>query len=395
MRKQVPGRGGAWRALVLVGSAAAIAGCGGDGASSASAAGTPPRGGGPGGDRPPPAVELAAAELGTVARTVTVAGLSEAVRSVGVNAQLSGALLAVNVEEGNVVREGQVLARLDARELEAQVASAKATLDVATNTYDRSRTLRESQVITAAEFERDRAAHAAATATLQQLETRLGYATIRAPIAGMVTQKRLEAGDIVAPQTRLFTIADVSTMVVRVQVSELDVLGIRVGQDVDVALDALPGRVLDGRVRRIFPAADTVTRLVPVEVALLGEGTRIARPGFLGRVTFAVDTRHDVVLVPQGAVLGGEGAESVFLVRDGKAVRRPVQTGVHFEGRVEIVSGLEPGEMVIVLGNSELREGTTVRISGPTAPRIGDSSNGDTAPAVNGDTAPAVNGGHP
>ena len=372
MRKAYRGWGRAMtvRVLAAAGFAGMLGGCGGGGTSDAAAA---TQQGGPR-VQPPAAVELAAAERGTVARAVTVAGLIEPVRSVGVNSQLAGALTAVNVEEGNVVREGQVLARIDARELEAQVASAEAALNFARGTFERSTTLRQSGVITAAEFERDRAAHEAAKATLEQLRTRLGYATVRAPVSGMVTQKRLEAGDIVAPNTRLFTVADVSTMVVRVQVSELDVLGLRVGQSVDVALDALPGRTLEGRVRRIFPAADTLTRLVPVEVALTGEGARIARPGFLGRVTFALDARRDAVLVPQAAVLGGQGAQSVMMVRDGKAVRRPVETGLVSQGRVEITSGLEAGEMVIVAGNAQLREGAAVRVVGPTAPRLGDSS---------------------
>jgi membrane fusion protein (multidrug efflux system) len=113
---------------------------------------------------------------------------------------------------------------------------------------------------------------------------------------------------------------------------------------------------------------------VPVEVALTGEGARLARPGFLGRVTFALDARRDAVLVPQSAILGGEGAQSVMMVRDGKAVRRPVETGLVSQGRVEITSGLEAGEMVIVAGNAQLREGSAVRVVGPTAPRIGDSS---------------------
>ena len=364
------GRAAIARVLAAASLAVVAGGCGGSGTSDAAAA---TQQGGPR-VQPPAAVELAAAERGTVARAVTVAGLSEPVRSVGVNSQLSGALTEVNVEEGNVVREGQVLARIDARELEAQVMSAEAALNFARGTFERSTTLRQSGVITAAEFERDRAAHEAAKATLEQLRTRLGYATVRAPVAGVVTQKRLEAGDIVAPNTRLFTIADMSTMVVRVQVSELDVLGLRVGQTVDVALDALPGRTLEGRIRRIFPAADTLTRLVPVEVALTGEGARIARPGFLGRVTFALDARRDAVLVPQAAVLGGQGAQSVMMVRDGKAVRRPVETGLVSQGRVEITSGLEAGEMVIVAGNAQLREGAAVRVVGPTAPRLGDSS---------------------
>ena len=372
MRKACRGWGSSVpaRVIAVAGVVALVGACKG-GTSDASAA---TQGNGATRVQPPAAVELAAAERGTVSRSVTVAGLSEPVRSVGVNSQLAGALTAVNVEEGDVVREGQVLARIDARELDAQVASAEAALNFASGTFERSTTLRQSGVITAAEFERDRAAHEAAKATLAQLRTRLGYATVRAPISGVVTQKRLEAGDITSPNTRLFTVADISTMVVRVQVSELDVLGLRVGQTVDVALDALPGRTLAGRIRRIFPAADTLTRLVPVEVALTGEGARLARPGFLGRVTFALDARRDAVLVPQSAVLGGEGAQSVMMVRDGKAVRRPVETGLVSQGRVEITSGLEAGEMVIVAGNAQLREGAEVRVVGPTAPRIGDSS---------------------
>lgn len=359
--------GGTWgRVLFLTGMAGATMACGGGGTSDASAAGSQQASG-----PPPTAVELAAAERGTVSRSVTVTGLSEPVRSIGVNSQLAGALLAVNVQEGDLVREGQVLARLDARELEAQMGSAEASLEVTKNTFERSTLLRQSGVITEAEFDRDRAAYRAAQAQTEQLRTRLGYATIRAPITGVVTQKRLEAGDLVAPQTRLFTVADMSTMLVRVQVSELDVLSVRIGQDVNVALDALPGRPLPATVRRVFPSADTLTRLVPVEVALTGEGARLARAGFLARVTFDLDRRRDVVLVPQGALVGASGAHAVFLVRDGRAVRRPVSTGLVSEGRVEIVSGLEGGEMVVVAGNATLRDGAEVRVTGPTAPRVG------------------------
>ena len=213
-----------------------------------------------------------------------------------------------------------------------------------------------------AEFDRDRAALAVATAQLEQLRTRVEFATIRAPIAGVVTEKRVETGDVVGPQSRLFSLADISTMVVRVQVSELDVVELAAGDAVEVMLDAVPGRTLNGRIRRVFPGADPASRLVPVEVALAARDAQLARPGFLARVRFALDARQGVLLVPASAVIGGAGDQAAFVVEENRAVRRPVRTGLSSEGRVEIVEGLEPGELVIVAGGSGLRDGSEVRI---------------------------------
>lgn len=340
-------------AVVALGAAA----CGEKGQASEAGAGRPG-----GGEGRVTSVYVAPVEIGTIARRVTVSGVVEPIRTIGINSQLSGALVSVDAEEGVVVREGAVLARLDDRELRAQLASAEAALEVAESTYRRAERLRERSVITEAEFERDRAAYVAAQAQRDQIRTRIEYATIRAPGAGIVTQKNVEAGDIVAPQTRLFTLADVSTMVVRVQVSELDVVELSPGDAASVILDAYPGQIMEGRIRRVFPSADPTTRLVPVEVALQGEGATRARPGFLARVTLALGTREGVPMVPASAIVGDGGANSVFIVRDGIALRRGVVTGMTSEGRVEIVSGIEPGELVVTAGNTMLRDGAAVRI---------------------------------
>jgi membrane fusion protein, multidrug efflux system len=322
--------------------------------------------GGRGGMSREPIVEVAQAERGTIAREVTVSGVVEPIRMVGVNSQLAGAVLSVHAEEGVVVRPGTVLARLDDRELRAQLEAAEAAYQVAASSYRRAEQLRERRVITLPEYERERTAYAAARAQLDQIRTRIGFATVTSPIAGVVTEKRVEFGDIVGNQTRLFTIADISTMVVRVGVSELDVVAIREGDGARIALDAYAGRELRGRVRRIFPSADPGTRLVPVEVAL--ESNDAARPGFLARVTFGVGARDNVLLVPASAVLQVAGGQAVFVIEDGRAVRRTVETGGTAGGRVEIVSGLVDGETVVTVGNHALRDGATVRVVG-TEPR--------------------------
>jgi RND family efflux transporter MFP subunit len=307
-------------------------------------------------------VQVAVADLGTAARSVAATGTVEPIRTVGVVSQVGGALRAVTAEEGDVVRAGAVLARIDAPELDAQLVSANAALEAARATAQRSAQLFAGRIVTAAENERDQAALAAAQATRDQLRTRLGFATVRAPIDGVVFERTVRAGDIAAPQLRLFTIADVSTLVVRVPVSELNVTALHASDPVTVALDALPERTLEGRIRRVFPSADSVTRLVPVEVALTGAAARAARPGFLARVTFRLEPRTGVLMVPGTAVLENPRGAVVYVVKDGRGTLRPVTRGATYQGRVEITNGLEPGDSVVVAGNTMLRDGAAVRV---------------------------------
>lgn len=339
-----------------------------------------PGGGGPGGGRGGPGgrgaeaipVEVATVSVGSIDRTATLSGTLEPVRSVGVNAQLSGALLSVRAEEGDRVSAGQTLATVDARELQAQARSAEASLALARSTAERSAKMWKDRIVTEMEYERDQAALASAQASLDAIRTRLGYASVRAPIAGVVTEKRVEAGDVVQSQTRLFTVADVSTLVVRVDVSEMDVTGIRAGQEVGVTVDALGGAWFQGVVRRVFPAADSATRMVPVEVALGGPDARRLKPGFMARVTFTLGERPGVVLAPATAVVGSGDARAVVVVRDGRGVRRPVRLGAASGARVEILEGLAAGETVVVAGAENVRDSGAVRVVRP-AGETGDS----------------------
>ena len=362
-------------ALVFAAACGDARGEGGDGPQGQR--GGPGGPGGPGGrggnDRPTP-VEIVTVGRGTVSRTSTVASILEPLRAVGVNAQLSGILLSVRVEEGNYVRQGQVLAQIDARELEAQVKSAEAALEFAESTAKRSDELFRQQIITAAEYERDRAALASGQATLDQLRTRLGYATLRAPISGVVTEKRAETGDIVSPQTRIFSVADVSVLVARAMVSELDVPSLQAGATADLTVDALGGAKVSGRIRRVFPSADSTTRLVPVEVALSGSALSQLRPGNTVRVTFRLGTRQDALLIPTRAVMGPAGARTVMIVQGGMGVRRPVRVGPDIDGQTEVFEGLVVGDTVVVAGNMLLREGAPVRIVPPLSPLESPSS---------------------
>ncbi|MBA3854834.1 MAG: hypothetical protein C0503_10475 [Gemmatimonas sp.] len=347
-----------------------LAACGADTASSATTnggggTGGPGGGRGPGGGQPSP-VEITTVERATLARTSLVTGQLAPLRVVGVNSQVGGALTTVNVEEGSRVSAGMVLAELDRREIEAQLRAARANLTVARTTAERSAQLRESQVVTAAEYERDQASLAAAEATVSQLETRVGFTTIRSPIDGVVTQRFAQAGDIVGGSARLFTVADLNTLVTQLPVSELEVPLLREGASVSVRVDAL-GRDVPGRIRRIFPSVDSVSRLVPVEVAITGAQQSGLRPGYSVRVTLQLDEREALV-IPTRAVVGAAGSQSVYVIREGRAERRRVRVGTDLDGKMEVLEGLAVGDTIITTGNALLRDGAQVRIVDPLAP---------------------------
>lgn len=341
--------------ILALAAAAGLVACGGD----AEAGGGRP--GGPGGAAQAIPVETDTVRLGRIARVVTIPGTVDAIRTVGVNAQLSGAVLSVPVEEGDRVEEGEVVARLDDRVLRAQLRNAEANFEVAEAAFQRAQELRDRQIITAAEYERDRTAYEAALAQLEELRTRVGFTEVRAPLGGVVTSKSVQAGDVVGNQARLVEIAEIDTMVVRVSVSEREVVEITRGDEVQVRLDALPDRVLTGTVRRIFPAADPATRLVPVEIMLAPEERPLVRPGFLARVVFELDPKEGATLVPAAALVSRGGGEAVYLVDDSTVVLRSVTPGLTAQGEVEITDGLVVGDRVVTAGSNLLRDGARIR----------------------------------
>jgi RND family efflux transporter MFP subunit len=173
---------------------------------------------------------------------------------------------------------------------------------------------------------------------------------------------------VIGNQARLFTVSDLSTLVSRLQVSELDVPALRPGAPVTVQVDALGGAEVRGRIRRVFPSADSTTRLVPVEVALSGSAAVPLRPGYTVRATFALESRADALVVPTRSVVGAGTGRSVFLVKDGTAQRRAVRTGPDVDGRTQVFEGLVLGDSVVTAGAATLRDGAKVRIVPPLVP---------------------------
>lgn len=301
----------------------------------------------------PEALEVRATAVGTV----------EPEHRVVVAAQEEGVVTELAVREGDRVVKGQLLARLDDRELLAQLEEAEARLTEASGQWQRAQSLVKEGLITAAEADAARASFAVAQARVSALRTRLSFTRITAPVDGVVTARHVEIGSLVASRSPVVELA-AGRMVLRVPVSELDVVKLKVGDRASVLVDALAGTTIPARIERIFPAADPTSRQVTVEL-VLDEVPAGLRPGFLARAELNLERIPSALLVPETVVLRGSEFPSFVYVVEGEVARvRPVQVGLRQGGKALVTSGLAAGDRVVVEGASLLRDGQPVLVEG-------------------------------
>ncbi|HRP74085.1 MAG TPA: efflux RND transporter periplasmic adaptor subunit [Rhodocyclaceae bacterium] len=341
------------RWLVALVGAGSLAACGsGDGAT------PPPNTGVP--HTPVAAVEIHPRDL---SRHLSLSGTVEPRVTVRLAARTSGAVEEVLVEAGDEVEAGQLLVRLDISEARAELARARAELESARLDYRRAQELRQRGVVSAAQYEGARVALQVAESELALWRTRVEFGSVHSPLKAVVSERFIEPGEAVQAQSTLFELAALDELVIRLGVSELDVVHLTAGQAVPVRLDAFPGQTIAGSIRRISPVAQAGNRLITVEVALPTEATAMGvRPGFLARVGMAIDPRPNALVVPTSTIGMHEDRTYVFVIENGQLRRRHVETGVTRGQWTEILNGLEPGETVLASNPLEMREGQAVRI---------------------------------
>lgn len=311
-------------------------------------------------------VELAAVEAGRLAYTADRVGTLRALREARIVNQEAGLLTEVRVWAGDRVAAGQVLARYDQRVLAAQHDKAQATLRQAEDDLARSVRLVDQGFVSAETLSRARTAVDVAQAEVRLLTARLQHMTINSPFAGVVSERRVEPGEVTPQHTHLLTVIDPSTLVTDVAVSELVLPELRVGDAAEVRIDALGDALHPGRILRIHPAIDPVTRTGRVEVALSPVPAG-ARAGQFCRVQLAASLAERLI-VPLVALRRDGDGEFVFLHEtDGTVRRQPVTSGLRMADRVEVREGLTAGARVVVKGFLGLAPGQSVKVVAPNA----------------------------
>jgi membrane fusion protein (multidrug efflux system) len=333
---------------------------------------------------------IAVAANGSIMTGPSISGTLEPDREAVLRAQVSGSVLQTHADQGQAVNAGTVLARIDASGIQDAYTSARAGLvsarnaaDVAAKDLARNEKLLAAGAIAERDIDQSRRASIAAQAALEDANSRLATAekayrstTVTSPFAGVVSERPVSSGDVVQPGTALFTVVDPSSMRLEASVPAEQLASIRIGVPVDFTVSGYPGRQFVGRITRINPTADPTTRQVRIYVSIPNEGRSLVGGLFAtGRMSTA--TKMGLV-VPQSAVDVRGSIPSVMRVRQGKAEKVPVKIGLtdKTSETIEVLSGLQPGDTLLMGAAMGITPGTPVKISAPTADPAANSGKG-------------------
>ncbi len=291
---------------------------------------------------------------------VEVTGQVAAIFQATLSSRIQGTIDKLLVREGTKVSKGQVLIKLDSRDLQADLARANADVENAKAHLDRMDQLYSQDAVSKQEMENATRAYRVAEANRKAVEAQLSYTVVRAPFDGVITEKNVEAGELASPGQPLLKMEDPRRLRLEATVAEGDLKSVSNGDKIPVVVDALGGDVLTGKVSQILPAGDPRTHTFMVKVDL--PDTSGLKTGMFGR--FQLDKGvTPTILVPLAAVVERGELTSLYAVEADQVARlRWVKLGRRFEQQVEILSGLNEGERVLTDGSRGV-DGATVQIT--------------------------------
>jgi membrane fusion protein (multidrug efflux system) len=313
-----------------------------------------------GGGGPVIPVVATPASLQNLALEVEALGTAKANESVDVTAKVSNLVTAIRFTEGQQVPKGEVLVELDGEQARADLAVANAALTESASQVKRSRELYATKVLSDQQIEQIESTHAANQARVASARSRLSDTVIRAPFSGRVGLRRVSVGGLVAPGTVITTLDDTSSIKLDFTVPERVVAAMRAGLEIEATSVAYPGQTFSGRVASVDSRVDPGTRSVIVR-ALVPNEQGLLKPGMFMNVRISRGAA-DVLVVPEEALVPEQGDVFVYVVEDGKASKRKIQTGQRTIGNVQVIDGLRAGELVVTEGTQKLRDGASVTL---------------------------------
>jgi membrane fusion protein, multidrug efflux system len=356
----------------------ALAGCGLPGAGSSGKAAANPAGDPVKEDRLVVPVEAGYPERGVISSYFETTTRVEAERRVEVTSQGSGKCLEVLVEEGDRVSQGDVLAELDKEDMLAQIRQTEVQVRQTQSELERARRGVELDITAAIDYDNAKFNYENSLASLKLQRIQLDNLTIRAPITGVVIQRMVQKGMIVGAGTPVCVLVDPTSFVLNIHPPEREMARLTVGQRAKVAIDSLPGDDFEASIRRINPSVDPASGTVKVQMAIPDAIRKELRESAFAKVRLVMETREDVLLLPKDAVLEENARKYAYVVEEvtpgedetaetsepGLQARRvEVQTGLEDSNRVEILSGIDEGTLVVTLGQKNLKEDTWVRLT--------------------------------
>lgn len=301
--------------------------------------------------------EVRASELESSVRAV---GTLLAEASATIRSELPGQIIGVHFEEGQQIEKGAKLFSLEATVLEAEVNEARANAERSEAAFNRARELHAKQLISTTEYDAARANYDVDVARLLSSRARLSKTVIRAPFDGFVGLRRINIGDYATTGQELVDVVQLDPLRVDFSLPETLLPKVRPGLSIDVTVDAYAGDVFAGTITAISPQSDVRGHNIEVRASLPNRELKL-RPGLFVQVNVSLGVKTDAIVIPEQAIWPIGRDKTVYVVVDGKVERRVVKLGDRRPGEVEVLSGLDVGDVIVTAGQMKLQEGSAVR----------------------------------
>ena len=302
-------------------------------------------------------------------------GIVEPERKVEIFSRLSAYVKKIVKEEGAYVKENDVLALLDDTEIKIsyeqakiQLEQAKLSLEEAEKNYLRNQELIKRDLISQQDFQTQEAQYKQRqldyqdrTESFKNLQLQLNWTRIRSLSEGYITERLIEMGDRVNTNQQVYTIEDFTPLLIRVAVPTSDAIKLKIGMPAEVMTEVLKGTVFEGDIKLINPRIDVQTGTVKVTVEVLDESLSL-KPGMFVEVRIAIGMKENVLVIPRKAILYKQNKTYVFVLNRNQAFQREVLLGLLEEDHVEVTSGLNEGEVIVVIGVEGLKDGKRVDV---------------------------------
>lgn len=309
-----------------------------------------------------PFVRVVPASKSPIAQGLDLTGSVEPYRVAELASPAEGPVESIHVREADIVDAGDVLLTIGRKKgIDASIVSLREELKKEEDNLRRTRQLVENDALPGEQLDQARAAFERVRALLINAEQTARDYAIKAPWRGVVSHVRVKEGQFLAPRAVLLEMYDPDSLVIRAEIPEKYAAQTCCGLRVDVRLDAYPDQPLQGHIGRVYPYLDDRLRTRTVEIAV-DESLHLF-PGMFARLTLWLQDIADAITVPEEAVVKTARGPVVFVVENGKAQSRQVETGLQADRRVQIVSGIQAGDTVIIAGNERLKSGVEVRFA--------------------------------
>lgn len=285
-------------------------------------------------------------------------------------ARVAGQVVEILVEEGDIVQKGQILARLDGNRLRLEMLQARANLEKMSREYDRLTHLHERGLVSATTYEGLKYDREALRAVYKLKRLKYSYTDIRATISGVVSSRDINVGTNIKIGETAFTVSDTSRLVSYLNIPQTELSKFSPGHEANITVDAMPEINFRATVARISPTIDPRSGTFRATVYVDNRNGDLA-PGMFGRFTIAYEKHSNALVIPLEAIVREDSETVVYVVVDGAAVRRAIRPGIQSGGKVEILSGLDKNDSIVVAGLSGLRDGSRVLASVGAQGKVG------------------------